>query len=1065
MRVRAHWLTALLWAGIAAWAVVAGASFELAGFEDRVVSSATLHGVDVAARTRLYAAALGTFLCAAIAAVFILAGLARIVGDDALSDLEDASLGGLVVLLMAGLTSVEGDAVKLVAWLEMAYLACAALDARVFGRRVHPRPGSAFLILCASAYALLCATPWRTSAPVVSLLAVALHVLLQVVARGGNTARVDRLLAGLAPLSLVPLALVARDEFTLIANQRGFAFIDSTTSGVIVALLLVSLAAVRVLRADVRGRIDVARLLARTSLPCLLLGLSTLTFWAAVRTPPNEMLEAGNAGLSIQQWFEYGRLPFFETFDVHGLSDSLMGFVYACVNGWNGTTWQHWDFVPFVLAMLGVYALLARVLGSAPLGFLVVVVSPFVRELFPSAFGIAIAFAFVALACIQARRTSTFAWTAIALVAVWLWRMDLGFAVSLATATVFGLRAFGVRGLDRDEPFPWRRALLGFGLCGAALALVTAVIAAWRGVDLVARAKELSHVVASDQAFGVARLAERIDEVVSFRLFVMPALLVATAALLFTQHRTTTTETDKRTTWSIYALVYLLAFSLVLATRGLVRHTFVENVGAYVTGFGFAVVALSPCVLLDAGRRRIAFGGFVALHALLPLAFAVGQNDGAQSDALRSNVLARASHRLRSWTPMDPAGTAFARSPVSAEFRARHIEPMQALASEYLAPCETFLDMSASPMLYVYAGRRSPHWLNHLITVQGDCLQQRFLFELERAAAPLVVMNQKPELGPVEGMQTILDIDGVPLALWHARIFDALHEKCEPFRMAGRFEVWARTDWGPTSSASTDGEMLGTIAIGGADTGQSFEARAGESLALIAECRAGTAGSLHVGAQIALGGFEDSVARDIAFSKADSVRCIPLTGEGAGFWLSHVSAMLSGGLEITRLTVRRVRDPAMAEAAARAAVAVDSELGSTAALWGRHDRAARASIASLHASRTSPDEARSRPVAIQDGTRLRFPFTSPSRTQRSVLVVCELACDAPNRAQALVRYGVGELVSGSFRFDVVPGQDPATYVFRPGFQANWHRRPNAWLEIEAQGASLRVHSLDLAREP
>ncbi|MBL8859320.1 MAG: hypothetical protein JNL28_12490 [Planctomycetes bacterium] len=1043
MNLRAHGFTLFFWAALAAWAVVLAWGFEAQSFEDRVVSNATLHAVDIGARARLYFAAVGAFLATGALVGLVLRLLERALAAEALRHIENASFVGVILVALAGVTSMQTDAVRLCVALQLAYVACALLDVRAFAGGTSTGRGFLFLLIAAGAYGLVVLTPWATNPWATALTTAVLFALARALEPVAGGRIFDRVVGVLAALSSVPLALIVREEIVLVAHQRGHAGVTHAHATWICAALIAAGAWLLCRRSRVGTRAVPERLVTRVSFPLLIIALTLLAGWTAARAPLNEMLESGNAGVTLQQWYEFGRWPFFETLDVHGLSDCFMGFLYSCANGWNGIAWQHWDMVPYAFIHVAVYALLARLLGNAPLAFVLVVASPFVRALFPPEAAMGVVFLFVALWSTRAGTGRAAAWTAAAWIALALWRVDLAFAAGIALVGVWVVTCI----IDRARPAGWKRAPLAFVIVVATAAAAACVMALALGVDPLGRLREFARIAASDTAFGRARMFDVLEPAVVWRTFVMPLVTIAALVALIWKARSEG-EAGRARRWATLALVFLGLFSLALFTRGLVRHTFVEHDATFVTAFQFAVVALSPLVLLRSEQRVAATALFATLHVLLPLAFDVGA-PGSSTLAWRANPLTRASIRVRNWQPV---AEGVDRSPVSDEFRAHNIEPMRALARGVLAEGETFVDLSGSPMLYVYSGVRTPHWANHLIVLQGDELQKRCLAELESARAPLFVLSQEFDLAARDGMIADVEIDKVPLALWHARIFDAVHARAEPFTLAGRWIVWSRADWAPAVAWGPEPDLLGEMSVGTSAPERAFDVPAGATFTLAAEGSAASAGRLRVTLLTENASFSDLIERDIEWPAGATRRYVDVPGEGGALRVTVRACTAAGGLSLTALRAEMRVDPARAEAALRTARVIDTELGATARLWGKYDAVPRVSRSVLHAASVEA-------CAIQAGGVQRFAFQPLPRAERSVLIEAEITNTSAPGSAVRVSYGVGEVVSGSFRLTLGAQGERAAYVLRPGMQPNWHRRPNSWVEIESVGGDLFVHSL------
>ena len=121
---------------------------------------------------------------------------------------------------------------------------------------------------------MLAVTPWRTQAWAVAIVTVLALTALTIAERAGRDRDVALALGCAAAAAFVPLALVLREEFVLVANQRGIGVSHPVASlTCTLTLLVVGFFVAR------RRPFDAGRVLARVTFPALILGF---TFLAAV---------------------------------------------------------------------------------------------------------------------------------------------------------------------------------------------------------------------------------------------------------------------------------------------------------------------------------------------------------------------------------------------------------------------------------------------------------------------------------------------------------------------------------------------------------------------------------------------------------------------------------------------------------------------------------------------------------------------------------------------------------------------------------------------------------------
>jgi hypothetical protein len=273
--------------------------------------------------------------------------------------------------------------------------------------------------------------------------------------------------------------------------------------------------------------------------------------------------------------------------------------------------------------------------------------------------------------------------------------------------------------------------------------------------------------------------------------------------------------------------------------------------------------------------------------------------------------------------------------------------------------------------------------------------------------------------------------------------------------MAGRWQVWARSDWAPQREWGPAGEHVNDVIPG--NKGAEFDLAAGETLALAVSGR--SAGDANLSVQFSLddGVVAEARTRSIVWPGASRSAFVDVVTATRP---TRVKLQYIGGSgaslqpEVTQVKALRIADPARAEAAVRAEASLDTVLGRTALAWGEHDRSPRRTAVEVKSASTPAS-------AVVAGASERFTFVQPPRAERSLLCEFTLSNPGARPGTAVVRYGIGDFVGGTYRFDLSTDARPATYVFRPGMQPNWHRWTCTWIEVGSPEAALTVHAARL----
>lgn len=805
--LRAHAGTIFFWAFGLTIAYLLSADYSYEAFKGRAIGQATIDNFDISTRTGLYPRGLALFAGLVVALAWGLPRLERFVGERTLAVVNAAALAGLAMLYLVLWRVLGWGTVELSIAAQVLALVLGFLQRRGFGAAITRDLGTDLLWLFTAAFALVVgATEWFavvgpedevgvTAAPLVFAVALALFAVRHVLARlSVDPERAgDRFVHALSVVAVLPALLWIHREAYLVLRQRGVESISAETVRAVAWAMVAVWAAVRAWRGprlvDELGRLDVERTLGRFVFPWFILGIASVGRWRASYELSTDFLESANSALMIQQLFDFGRWPFFETFNAHGFSDSFFGFVYFVLTGTREIAWYHYDFLYPVAGVVAIYLLSRAMFGvSAPAAF-VALCLPYHEELFPDVCVLALflVFAFDWIV----KRSSTLAWFGfgVLILFTFAWRLDIGYAAALATGGALLARWYVVPGAT----LPWKGIAFGaLATFGVLLACMLAALV-FRGVEPVAWLVDVAHVVTSNQAFGYTRLTPKLNEIFVAHTFVVPAVLVALFVMLVARYRGKLAPRGPEHLL-FAASAFLIVYVWANAPRGLVRHTFMEGGIAMITSFGLAAIAFAPCWWLGQHKRKSTFFLFVLLSSAAAHVFDLHRLDGSPI-APRGNILQRTLGAAAALTPVTSPKEPIDRNPVPKWFLAQHTGRFLEFVGQQIEPQQTFYDLSNSPLLYFHARKPSPHWLNHLLLVYDDRLQSRVLEELARWDAPFALLPADFELTKRDGGHWLAALDEVDFRLRHFALFEDVQSRYQPWGMIQRWPVWVRKDW------------------------------------------------------------------------------------------------------------------------------------------------------------------------------------------------------------------------------------------------------------------------------
>jgi hypothetical protein len=336
---------------------IQAADFTLRDFPGRALSWATADGYSIGARTGLYGRSLVLFAAAFVAALYALRALERWLAAGTRELLTGLSLAGTSLLVAHVFMIDTWTALNLVTGLWLAALAMGLCE-RALGRGAFPEPRAA--VLACLVLGMLWVPflvddhdpregpsgsrwlDWGLAAGAFATWIV-LGLVARVLAPERRVRTVTIALGLLASGALAPLVSVLSTEAYVTLNNRDVhALTPFQVELSVLGLVALGLGLLVARARRSASGFSLERLLARRAFPLLVLGLVVYLLYRPCIEFNEDLFEPANSGLMLQQLWDFGRLPFIETFDAHGLSDSIMGLVWRVLQGTRDETWVQW---------------------------------------------------------------------------------------------------------------------------------------------------------------------------------------------------------------------------------------------------------------------------------------------------------------------------------------------------------------------------------------------------------------------------------------------------------------------------------------------------------------------------------------------------------------------------------------------------------------------------------------------------------------------------------------------------------------------------------------------------
>ncbi|HKK79605.1 MAG TPA: hypothetical protein VJ933_08250, partial [Phaeodactylibacter sp.] len=442
-------ILALFPAALLLYSWVAGYDFKLDEISHLHISQATLDGIAISKRVRLF---YQSVLAVLLLVPLLFVGLHRLqrywgLSRQALEVPAVVGAAGLLLILSYSVGVRAATGIALLAYLFVLHLLAAVLAARRRLPRFVSTPAfvgllAALTITIYGAVVLLYAEATARGGIVFVVLYILLGVALSVVkASTGWSFR--RLLWPLLPVAAVPLLLFAAVEAVFWAKARMDIFLPYKWYFLTAFLLIALLVNVWVFS---RKQLPTVRTLGRRFLvPAALLTFLLLAFYQPVIEQPHELYELGNPSNALMRIFAFGEIPFVDFMSSHVFSEQYYGILHALLHGYDGSldflTYQFFD----QLIVYGlVYGFTARLLRSPYLGLLFVLLFPYLNVLSAKMLFASVLVFYATVRVVERPTVRGYAGLLLLLVLFFFWKLDLGaaalFASLLFVPFLYGLK-------------------------------------------------------------------------------------------------------------------------------------------------------------------------------------------------------------------------------------------------------------------------------------------------------------------------------------------------------------------------------------------------------------------------------------------------------------------------------------------------------------------------------------------------------------------------------------------------------------------------------------------------
>ena len=588
------------------------------------------------------------------------------------------------------------------------------------------------------------------------------------------------------PFSLIPVAIAVTTETYLFLNIKSIFYINqSTIFLILISLLFLWFLVKTYFKKKEPG--DYKKLLFNYHIPMFILGMTLLLFYNPILIQIPDLYEGANPSFAVQQFFDFHKIPFIDSFGSHELSEILFPFLYTSLYGFSDISFLLFDFTHSVIAVILIYFFLLKYTRNPYLTIFLLLFFPFIQIIFPPNYYMVLLTSLLLIYALNQKTVKSYFLYFCFLLFLLLWRMDIGSAVFPAAIITMVLFSF-IHYRSRIKLDALKKSISYFIIFILVLTVLFYIVFRQKFVFSLIDAFSYFN---SAQSYGFPDLAEKSNlffyliHYFAFPFIIVGLIIYATFILVKNKLY------SERHLISVLLFIFLGLFYLLNFPRGLVRHALIENSDTSITSFSFFLIGGSIYFIKYSYSEMKKILLFIIISSLLILSFKFPRED-VRITSLYSQFM----NKIDSLPVIKEANYKIKRVEEDSIYAKQNCTDIIKFLKANLQHNETFIDFTNSPMLYYYSRKENPVFFNQpLLCSHNEYLQKRFIGQINKVDAPFVLFSKYPESSD--------DIvDGIPNSLRHFLIAEYIYQHYKPFALINNFCVWKNTNFKRLDSIS-----------------------------------------------------------------------------------------------------------------------------------------------------------------------------------------------------------------------------------------------------------------------
>jgi hypothetical protein len=765
-------------------------SLELKNFDGRMISSATLYGIDIAARVSVFYKALGILLLSF--SVFKAIGFALhkfksgILYSNEFKIINYVSLAGIVYFLFSVFGFDVSNSIEFVYFLHK-WMIGALIIQFFFKNKISISSYTVLLTLACASYFVIAdgfmlagleqSPDFLMTCFVCSMLLI---LIFQFKIRNTDIRYQHTFALKMAyifvPVSFAPFLSVLKDEMFLVLIGKGYQLSSPFFVYVLLLVLLFFVLYLRFIKTSKQNlnlqRLSLQSIIAKCYFPIFIFSLVSYTFYSHFMDGAIEMSEAANKYLPIMEFYKWGIIPGIEKLNSHLLSDYFFGFVYSVFNDFKGNELELYDFLYGSFSALFFYFLIYFITRNAYVSLFTILFYPFFNEILPGEHAFAMLSIVVLFKLLhQPSSLKNYVLFFLGILFLILWRIDVGVACLFSSLVLVSAYVL----LGKSNPIDLKTLLKALAIVVIVFSMFILFVCALRHVNIFDKTQYALNYFSSAQTYGYIYIGNTTAQAYIMHYFVYP--FVSGLVVLLLIYKFKALSVSKKQRLALLSLFFITAYYFVNFQRGLVRHSLFEGIDVFVSSFICVILAGIVYVFFF---KKSQVSKFILLNLILffaVIAYKVPAVNGSKA-TFESTIEKIAAYKI----PQRQVGDSRI---IRCDYKG--FDEVIDFFNATLDSTQTFIDFTNTPMLYYFTQRVTPsYFYQNPVCSHNEFLQKRFVDDLKNYQAPYLLFARL-----IEGENTI---DGVQNCFRHYRIAEYLYNNYKPFIIKGDYCIWKKKD-------------------------------------------------------------------------------------------------------------------------------------------------------------------------------------------------------------------------------------------------------------------------------